>query len=105
MTVSTELTKKQREVIFKDMDAVTQEVALSGQKTFLQGMQVAALLAHDLGTLVNNVFTAEHLNETQRKQEIQKLAAFWNQADINPTKLYDLRNVAVAFSRGFLQEQ
>lgn len=105
MTVSTELTKKQREVIFKDMDAVTQEVALSGQKTFLQGMQVAALLAHDLGTLVNNVFTAEHLNETQRKQEIQKLAAFWNQADINPTKLYDLRNVAVAFSRSFLQEQ
>lgn len=105
MAVSTELAAKQREVIFDDMDAVTQEAALEGQKTFTQGMQVAAVLAWDLGNLVDSVYSAEHLNEAQRKKEIKKLAAFWNQPDMNPTKLYDLRNVAVTFDRDFIQAQ
>jgi len=105
MAVSTELAAKQREVIFDDMDAVTQDVALEGQRTFVQGMQVAAVLAWDIGALVDQVYSAEHFNEAQRKREVKKLAAYWNQPEMNPTKLYDLRNVAVTFDREFLQSQ
>jgi len=105
MAVSTELAAKQREVIFDDMDAVTQDVALEGQRTFVQGMQVAAVLAWDIGALVDQVYSAEHFNEAQRKREVKKLAAYWNQPEMSPTKLYDLRNVAVTFDREFLQSQ
>lgn len=105
MAVSNELTVQEREVIFEDMDKVTQEAAMEGAKKMQAGYQVALLIQYDLGTIVNRVYEAEHLNETQRKQEIKKLSAYWNQPNLGPTTLYDLRNVAAAFDREFLVEQ
>lgn len=105
MAVSNELTIQQREVIFEDMDQVTQEAATEGAKKMQAGYQVALLIQYDLGTIVNRIFDAEHLNETQQKQEVKKLAAYWNQPNLGPTTLYDLRNVASAFERTFVKEQ
>ena len=105
MAVSNELTVQQREVIFEDMDQVTQEAATDGAKKLQAGFQVALLIQYDLGTIVNRIFEAEHLNETQQKQEVKKLAAYWNQDKLGPTTLYDLRNVASAFDREFIKEQ
>jgi hypothetical protein len=105
MAVSNELAAREREVIFDDMDGVTQEAATQGATKFMQISQIAALVAYDLGTLVDNVYSAEHFNESQRKREIKKLAAYWNQPQMSPTKLYDLRNVAVAFDREFIKSQ
>lgn len=105
MAVSNELTVQEREVIFEDMDKVTQEAATEGVEKVKAGYQAALLISYDLGALVNRVYEAEHLNETQRKQEIKKLAAYWNQPNMGPSTLYDLRNVAAAFDREFLLEQ
>lgn len=99
------LTVKRRDVIFTEMDAVTQQVAEEGLNKLKAGHQVTILINYDIGTLVARVMDAEHLNETQQKQEIQKLAAYWNQDRMGPTTLYDLRNVAVAFEREFIREQ
>jgi len=106
MTVSTEIMSvKQREVVFSDMDEVTQEAAKDGVQKLQAGCQVALLISYDLGAIVNRIFTAEHLNEAQQKQEVKKLAAYWNQPSLGPTTLYDLRNVADAFERNFIKEQ
>ena len=105
MAISQELTAKQRTVIFDDMDEVTQNVAVEGKEKMGKGFQVQALIAFDIGELLDDIMTAKHLNEAQKKKELQKLLAFWNQPDISLAKLYDLRNVATAFDRDFIKEQ
>lgn len=105
MTISQELTAKQRDVIFDDMDSVTQQVATEGKEKMGKGFQVAALIAYDIGNLLDDVMAAEHLNDAQKKKELQKLLAFWNQAEMSLSKLYDLRNVAATFDREFIQGQ
>lgn len=105
MAETTELTVQQREVIFEDMDKVTQKAAQDGLKKLQAGYQVAVLIQYDLGEIVNRIFDAEHLNETQQKQEIKKLAAYWNQSNLNSSTLYDLRNVAASFDREFVKAQ
>jgi hypothetical protein len=105
MAVSNELTVQSREVIFEDMDKVTQEAATEGAKKLQLGQQVTLLIFYDLGTIVNRVFDAEHLNETQRKQELKKLALYWNQQNLGSSALYDLRNVAATFDREFVKAQ
>ena len=105
MTISQELTTKQRTVIFDDMDEVTQNVAVEGKEKMGKGFQVQALIAFDIGELLDNIMTAKHLNDAQKKKELQKLLAFWNQPDISLAKLYDLRNVAATFDRDFIKEQ
>ena len=105
MADMTELTVQQREVIFEDMDKVTQKAAQDGIKKLQAGYQVAVLIQYDLGEIVNRIFDAEHLNETQQKQEIKKLAAYWNQSNLNSSTLYDLRNVSASFDREFVKAQ
>ena len=105
MAVSTELTVQQREVIFEEMDEVTQIAATEGTKKLQAGFQVSLLIRYDLGNIIDTIFRAEHLNESQQKQEIKKLAAYWNQPNLGPSTLYDHRNVAVAFDRDFIKEQ
>ena len=105
MTISQELTAKQRTVIFDDMDEITQTVAVEGKEKMGKGFQVQALIAHDIGSLLDCIMAAEHLNDAQRKSELKKLLAFWNQPDISLAKLYDLRNVAATFDRDFIKEQ
>jgi hypothetical protein len=36
---------------------------------------------------------------------MKKLSAYWNQPNLGPSTLYDLRNVAAAFEREFIKEQ
>lgn len=105
MTASSEMIAESREVIFEDMDQVTKKAAEAGSKKLQAGFQVAVLIQYDLGEIVNRVFEAEHLNETERKAEIKKLAAYWNQPNLNTSTLYDLRNVAAAFDREFVKAQ
>jgi hypothetical protein len=105
MGVENALTVKARELIFEDMDVVTQAAAIAGVDKMRAGFQVALLIQYDLGSIVNKIFAAEHLNDTQQKQEVKKLAAYWNQPNLGPTTLYDLRNVAAAFDRNFIKEQ
>lgn len=106
MTAATEImTVKQRDAIFTDMDEVTQSAATEGIQKLQAGYQVALLVQYDLGAIVNRIFNAEHLNEAQQRQEVKKLAAFWNQPNLGPSTLYDLRNVADAFERSFIKEQ
>lgn len=106
MSTTTAIARQEdREAIFQDMDKVTQEIAIEGSKKLQTGFQVALLVQHDLGTMVHGVFTAEHLNEAQRKQEIRKLAAFWNLPNLTPTTIYDLVNVSTAFTREFVKAQ
>lgn len=105
MTISQELTAKQRDVIFDDMDSVTQQVATEGKEKMGKGFQVAALIAYDIGNLLDDVMAAEHLNDAQKKKELQKLLAFWNQPEMSLSKLYDLRNVSATFDREFIQGQ
>lgn len=100
-----EMSAQTREVLFNDMDKTTQEAALQGAALLQKGFKLNLLVQHSLGDHVNKVLTAEHLNEEQRKEEIKKLAAYWNQPNLNTSTLYDLRNVAVTFSREFLTSQ
>ena len=105
MSVSTELTARQRDVIFDDMDSVTQHVANEGREKMVKGFQVQTLIAYDIGELLDDVMSAEHLNDAQKKNELKKLLAYWNQPEMSLSKLYDLRNVSVAFDRDFIKEQ
>lgn len=105
MSATELMTVKQRDAVFTDMDGVTQEAAKEGIQKLQAGHQVALLISYDLGAIVNRIFTAEHLNEAQQKQEVKKLAAYWNQPNLGPTTLYDLRNVSAAFDRAFIKEQ
>jgi hypothetical protein len=100
-----EMSNQSREVLFNDMDKITQEAALQGAQLLQKGFKLNLLVQHSLGDHVNKVLTADHLNEEQRKDEIKKLAAYWNQPHLNTSTLYDLRNVAVTFSREFLTSQ
>lgn len=100
-----EMSAQAREVLFNDMDKTTQEAALHGAQLLQKGFKANLLVQHTLGEHVNSVLEAKHLNEDQRKQEIKKLAAYWNQPNLNTSTLYDLRNVAVTFSREFLAAQ
>ena len=92
-------------MIFHEMDPVTQAAALEGLKKVESGRKIAVLVSYDLGTIVNSVLEAEHLNETQQRQELKKLAAYWNQPELGPTTMYDLRNVAISFDREFIKAQ
>jgi hypothetical protein len=105
MATTVELTVQQRELIFEDMDAVTQEAAQAGLGKIKTGAAVNVLVAYDLGAIVDMVHEAEHLDEKQKKEEITKLAAYWNQPSLNRTTLYDLRNVANTFEREFIKAQ
>lgn len=101
----TELTAKARETIFNEMAPVTKDVALEGLKRLQAGFQIALLVQYDLGTLVNSLHADEALNEAQKRREIQRLADYWNQPNLSPTTLYDLRNVSAAFERDFVKSQ
>lgn len=103
--MGTELTVKAREAIFNEMAPVTRDVALEGLKRLQAGFQIALLVQYDLGTLVNSVHADETLNEEQKRREIRRLADYWNQPHLNPSTLYDLRNVAAAFERDFVKAQ
>jgi len=105
MSALTDLSAEEREVIFEDMDEITRDAALAGSKRLTDGYKIALVIPYDIGTIVNRVYEAEHLNESQRKQEIKKLAAYWNQPQIGPTTLYDWRNIAAAFDRDFVIAQ
>jgi hypothetical protein len=105
MTTTTELTIKAREVIFNEMAPVTREVALEGLNRLQTGYQIALLVQYDLGTLVNTIYSDESLSEDQRRHEIRRLADYWNQPRLQPSTLYDLRNVAAAFDRDFIKAQ
>jgi hypothetical protein len=105
MAISTELTVKAREAIFEEMAPVTRDVALEGLKRLQAGYQISLLVQYDLGTLVNSIYSDETLNDAQKKKEIQRLADYWNQPNINTSTLYDLRNVSTAFERDFVKAQ
>ena len=97
-----ELTVKQRTALFNDMDPVTQQVATSGIEKLQKGFKADLLVRYDVGELINKIFAANHLDDAQKKDEINKLASYWGQPSM---ALYDLRNVALAFTRAFLAEQ
>ena len=99
--------KKQedRTVILSEMDPRTKEVAIEVAKKLLAGYQVALLVQYDIGAKVSYVLEAPHLNEAQKKQEIRKLAAYWNLPNLTPVTIYDLVNVANAFTREFVSAQ
>jgi hypothetical protein len=99
------MSKQARENLFNDMDKATQEVALQGAQLLQKGFKANLLVQHALGEHVNSVLEATHLDDEQRKHEVKKLAAYWNQPNLNLSTLYDLRNVAVTFSRAFLEAQ
>ena len=105
MAVKTDLTVQERELIFEEMNEVTQIAATNGMKKLKAGVQVSVLIPYDLGTIINTVLEAEHLNESQKKDELRKLAVYWNQPNMTLTTLYDLRNVAVSFDRDFINAQ
>jgi len=105
MAISNELTVKAREAIFEEMAPVTRDVALEGLKRLQAGYQISLLVQYDLGTLVNSIYSDETLNDAQKKKEIQRLADYWNQPNINISTLYDLRNVSTAFERDFIKAQ
>jgi hypothetical protein len=105
MSITTELDLQARELLFNEMDPVTQAAATAGKEKVKLGHKVAMLVLHDLGLMVDSVLKTTHLNEVQKSQEIKKLAAYWGQAEMGPSTLYDMRNVAVAFDREFLQAQ
>lgn len=99
------MTAKARDMLFQEMAPVTQEAAKAGLDKLKAGFQIALLVQFDLGVLVDQVFSDESLNEEQKKIEIKRLAQYWNQPTLGPTTLYDLRNVAAAFTRDFVKAQ
>lgn len=105
MATTGELTVQQREVIFEEMDTVTQEAAQAGLGKIKTGAAVSVLVAYDLGAIVETVYDAEHLDDNQKKDEITKLAAYWNQPNLSRQTLYDLRNVSSTFDREFIKSQ
>ena len=105
MAVKTDLTVQEREIIFEEMSEITQHAATEGMKKLKAGVQVSVLIPYDLGTIINTVLEAEHLNDSQKKDELRKLAVYWNQPNMTLTTLYDLRNVAISFDRDFINAQ
>ena len=105
MAVKTDLTVQERELVFEEMSEVTQIAATEGMKKLKAGVQVSVLIPYDLGTIINTVLEAEHLNDSQKKDELRKLAVYWNQPNMTLTTLYDLRNVAISFDRDFINAQ
>jgi len=105
MSTTTELDMKAREIIFKEMDPVTQVAAEQGVAKVGLGQKAAIMVLYDLGLLVDSVLKTTHLSEAQKAQEIKKLSAYWGQAEWDSSTLYNLRNVSVAFDRDFLKDQ
>lgn len=103
--VSTAMTVASRDELLEDMAEVTRNAAIEGGKKLQAGHQVAVMISYDLGTIINSVYNAEELDDSRKRQEIKKLAAYWNQPNLGPTTLYDLRNVAIAFTRDFVKAQ
>ncbi len=95
--------KENKEGIFLDMEKITQGIAVEGAKKMQTGFQVTLLIQYDLGTIINELFNAEDIDEAQRKREIKKLAAYWNLSNLNI--IYDLVNVSTAFTREFIKAQ
>jgi hypothetical protein len=91
--------------IFDDMADVTRQVALAGVEKLKAAAKISLTVFYDLGLLVDQVLENDDLNDHQRKSEVKKLAAYWGQPNINLTTLYDMRNVATAFDRQFVQDQ
>lgn len=100
-----EMTVKARDAILADMAPVTREAALEGAERLRAGHKVMVLLQYHVGAIVGRIFDSEDLDETQKREELRKLAAYWNQPHYNPSTLYDLRNVADAFTYEFVQSQ
>lgn len=105
MLSGTELTVKAREAIFTEMSPVARDVALEGLKRLQAGFQIALLVQYDLGTLINSLYEDSELTEDQKNRDIRRIADYWNQPNLNPATLYDLRNVATAFQRDFVKAQ
>jgi len=105
MSASTEITKKIREELLQEMDHVTREAAQAGLRKIGSWHQIDMLLKYELGTIVNSVIEAKHLNETERNNELRKLVAYWNESGMSVERLYDMRNVAARFTREFIKAQ
>jgi hypothetical protein len=96
------LTVKQRNALFDDMADITKSVANEGFEKMQKGYKADLLVRHALGELIDKIFNAKNLDDAGIKEELNKLANYWGQ---NITAIYDLRNVALAFTREFLVEQ
>jgi len=90
----------------KGMAEVTRKVALEGSKTLKMGVKFNILFMHDMGTLLNGIFTDATLKKQGKvDEELKKLLSYWNNPSWNLSSLYDIRNVAVNFNRDFIEEQ
>lgn len=96
------MTVKQRSALFEDMADVTKTVATEGFEKMQKGYKADLLVRHALGELINKIFNSKDLDEAAAKEEVNKLAQYWGQSYLS---LYDLRNVALAFTREFLAEE
>lgn len=103
--MSSEIMLKMRAELLQDMDYVTQEAAEEGLRKIGSWHQIDMLVKYDLGTIVNSVVEAKHLNETERNNELRKLVAYWNESGMSVERLYDMRNVAARFTREFIKAQ
>lgn len=88
------------------MAEVTRKVALAGADKILLGTKFSIALLHDVGTLLNEIFTDPAIKKAKTiDEELKKLIRFWNHPSWNLSSLYDLRNVAVTFSRDTIIEE
>jgi hypothetical protein len=93
-------TEKERQKILDSMSEKTRVLAVEGFERLRKLQATGVLIYHQLGTSIQEICNDETLDEVT---EITKLAQYWG-ID-NTTKLYEMRNAALCFTREFLEEQ
>jgi hypothetical protein len=93
-------TEKERQKILDSMGEKTRVLAVEGFERLRKLQATGVLIYHQLGTSIQEICNDETLDEIT---EITKLARYWG-ID-NTTKLYEMRNAALCFTREYLEEQ
>ncbi len=97
-----------KDQLFENMLPETQAAAELGAKKLAGVQGVVVLVQYDIGTQVAKLLGSNRLKGLDREavqEQMDMLGLFLYGKPARSTNLYDLRNVAVSFTRAFVKEQ
>lgn len=99
------ITPREREIMYDDMHPLTQKAADYGDTFFKKIGAANAKFFYGIGVRIMPIMDDTDLSESQKKQEVSKLATYWNQTGISEHQIYNFRNVVVTFDEEFILQQ
>ncbi len=99
------ITPRERELLYEDMHPLTREAADYGDTFFKKLGAANAKFFYGIGVKIMPIMENSDLSEAQKKQEVSKLATYWNQTGISEHQIYNFRNVVATFDEDFIIQQ